>query len=234
MEDEFTACIDPTVPVVTLPQGQTTLQLDITINQGDTFPLLNPLPAPEFPTLALKLSHLVAGPAAVVGVVETTPDDEGRLISLRVLPTGRPWIMPGVPDWVKNYTGKSHTWQEHEPKLLIDSVIEQLRRFNQSASARGLLSRRTLYLLADMSLADAEASVNAMDNDLRNPMKPHRKHTERLKRYYAPLRPLARLWDLDGVRLWRGEAGNAHQLNLARFNTFFEFAENVLGRGSAI
>lgn len=234
LEDEFTACIDPTVPVVSLAPGQTTLQLELAINPGDAFPLLTPLPADDFPVLALKLAHLVTGPAAVVGVIEGTPDGASRMIAVRLLPAGRPWVLPGVPEWVKSFTGKSHTWHEHEPKVFVDTTLEQVRRFNESAQARGQSERRTLWLMADMSLTEALAAVDALDTDPRNPMKPHRKRAERLKRYLAPLRPLARLWTVDGARLWRGEANNAHRMDLARFANFFALAEAVLGKGGTV
>jgi hypothetical protein len=44
-------------------------------------------------------------------------------------------------------------------------------------------------------------------------MLPHRKRAELWRRYLAPFFPLSRLWNIDGVHLWRGEASNAHKLN---------------------
>lgn len=235
LEEEFQACIDTNQSVVTLSRGSTTLSLDVDLSVDARHPLPSlqtPLLAADFPSLALKLSQLVMGPAAVVGMVEGVPDREERIIALRLLPAGRPWLMPRVPDWIKQFTGKAHILHEHEPKTFVEGVLNEILPFNQSNKAKGKPERRTLFLLADISLSEARKAVEAMDGS--REMLPHHKRVEIWRRYLAPFRPLTSLWAVENVQIWRGEAGNAHRLNLARFNNFFNLAENVLGKGSVM
>jgi hypothetical protein len=81
--------------------------------------------------------------------------------------------------------------------------------------------------LADVSLADATRAVEKMDGT--HQMLPHHKRIETWRRYMAPFRPLAPLWIKENARLWRGEASNAHHLDIKRFHNFFSMASNVLG-----
>ncbi len=235
LEEEFQACIDTSQLVVTLSRGSTTLSLDLDLLVDSKQPLpslQSPLPAEDFPLLALKLSQLVMGPATVIGMVEGVPDKEERLTALRLLPSGRPWLMPRVPEWIKQFTGKTYTLYDHEPKTFVESVLNAILPFNQSSKARGKSERRTLFLLADISLTEATNAVDAMDGS--QSMLPHHKRVEIWRRYLAPFRPLARLWAVDNAHIWRGEVGNAHRLDLVRFNNFFDLAENVLGKGSVM
>jgi predicted nucleic acid-binding protein len=234
LEEELTACIDTSAPVDTLAPGPLNMALGLAIAPGQPMVTMEPpLPAADFPQVALQLAHLVAGSSAVVGLAEGAPGDE-RLIGLRVLPSGRPWRLPEVPREIERLTNKRYGWHEHEPATFVTETLEQLRRFNQSAADRGAPERRLLCLLADVSRLDAEAAVNAKDSNPRTPMQPHRKRTEMLLHYLAPFRPLAKLWDSADARLWRGEAGNAHRLDTARFAAFWAHAENVLGKGGAL
>ena len=229
LEDEFDACLDISQPPVTLPPGQTTLSLDLVINSNHPLsPLQIPIPATEFPLLGLKLSQMVAGPTAVIGLVETSSAGLDQLHAIGLLPTGRPWIMPGFPNWVQQYITKArHDWHEHEPDDFARTLLEQVRRQNQSKEGRGEPERYTLYLLADVSRLVAEEAVNNMDGA--GNMLPHRKRAELWRRYLAPFFPLSRLWNIDGVHLWRGEASNAHKLNITQFHSFFDQAQAVLG-----
>lgn len=232
LADEFDACVDLTAPVVAVPPGQLTLNLDVVLSDAVLLPLVTPLPASEFPLLAMKLAHLVAGPAAVVGVVEGEPGVNEQLVALRLLPSGRPWATPSLPDWVKQYTGKNHSLSEYEPKVFVESALEQLARFNQSHRDRGSAIRRTLHLMADISRADAQAAVDAMNRDGR--MKAHKQRSEHMKRYLSPFNPLARLWEVEHVQLWSGEAGNARRLDLSRFRAFHRQVEKVLGKAGVV
>lgn len=229
LEDEFDACLDTSQPPVTLPSGQTILSLDLVIDSNQLLsPLQPPVPATEFPLLGLKLSQMVIGPAAVVGLIETSPTLPAQLTAIGLLPTGRPWVMPGFPNWIEQHvTKRRHRWYEAEPNKFSHSLIEQVRRLNQSNESRGQPERFTLYLLADISRLAAEEATNNMDGA--GAMLPHRKRTELWRRYLAPFRPLSRLWNLDNAHLWRGEAGNAHKLDVNRFQGFFDHARAVLG-----
>ncbi|SRR5260221_449896 len=230
LEDEFQACIDTSQSVISLSRGSTTLNLeiDLFVDSRNPLPSLQtPLPAADFPSLALKLSHLVAGPAAVVGIVEGVPGQDEQIIALRLLPASRPWLMPKVPDWIGQFTGKTYTLHEHEPITLVETVVNAIDSFNQSHRDKGKPERRTLFLLADVSLADAESAIEKMDSN--HQMLPHHKRIETWRRYLAPFRPLAPLWIKGNARLWRGEASNAHHLDIVRFDNFFSMASNVLG-----
>lgn len=229
LEDEFDACINANQPVVTLPAGPTTLNVDLVIDSNHPLsPLQMPLPATEFPLLGLKLAQMVAGPAAVIGLVETSPTAAGQLLAIGLLPTGRPWVMPGFPHWIEqNVTKLKHDWVEYEPDDFARVLLERVGRMNQSKAGRGEPQRYTLYLLADVSQLAAEEAVDKMDGS--GNMLPHRKRTELWKRYLAPFRPLIGLWGVTDARLWRGEAGNAHPMNLNIFRGFMEHAQSVLG-----
>ncbi|MBI1878386.1 MAG: type II toxin-antitoxin system VapC family toxin [Chloroflexi bacterium] len=224
LEDEFSLCIDTGQPVVTLPAGSTILNLSLTIDPDHPLsPLSTPLAATEFPLLALKLSQLVAGPAAVVGLIEAAANQEPQLTAIGLMPTGRPWVMPVVPNWVGQFTNKTHTWQEHEPRTFVNRVLDGVKQQPD---------QRTLFLLADISRLEAEASAEAKDANRQ--MLSHRKRIEMWKHYLAPFRPLTRLWLVDRAQLWRGEAGNAHPINLNSFTNFFKLAEDVLGRDGLV
>lgn len=228
LEDEFDLCLDNSQPVVSLPIGPTALNLNLLIDPTHPLsPLQAPLPATEFPLLALKLAQMTAGPAAVVGLVEKGQTEQ--LLAVGLLPTGRPWVMPGFPDWVtKNVTRLKHDWHEYEPDAFAHELLERVQRLNQSAQGRGVTERYTLHLLADVSKLDAETAVNKMDNN--GQMIQYRKRMELWKRYLAPFRPLPRLWGVEYARLWRGEAGNAHPLNISVFQNLFEHTEAIFGR----
>jgi predicted nucleic acid-binding protein len=233
LEDEFQACIDTSQTVISLSRGSTTLNLeiDLFVDSRNPLPSLQtPRPAADFPLLALKLSQLIAGSVAVVGIVEGLPGQDGQLIALRLLPAGRPWLMPKVPDWIGQFTGKVYTLHELETVAFVESVANAVDSFNQSCKDKGQPERRTLFLLADVSLADAESAVKKMDGI--HQMLPHHKRIEIWRRYLAPFRPLASLWMRENARLWRGEASNAHHLDIARFHNFFSMAGNVLGERS--
>src|SRR5260370_34274379 len=103
------------------------------------------------------------GSAAVVGMVEGVIGKEEQVTALRLLPASRPWLMPKVPDWIKQFTGKRHVLYEYEPKTFIESVLNEVLPFNQSNQAKGKPERRTLFLLADVSLSEARNAVETMD-----------------------------------------------------------------------
>jgi hypothetical protein len=229
LEDEFDTCLDTSQPPVALPAGQTTLSLDLVVDPTHPLsPLQSPLPATEFPLLGLKLSQMVVGPAAVIGLIETSPTAPDQLQAVGLLPCGRPWVMPGFPHWIEQHVTKTqHGWHEHEPNEFARILLERIRRFNQSKQDRGEPERHTLYLLADISRLAAEEAVNNMDGA--GNMLPYRKRTELWRRYLAPFRPLAPLWGLSTAYLWRGEAGNAHAIKLPHFQTFFNHVEILLG-----
>lgn len=215
LEEEFDACIDVSQPVVSLPSGPTTLNLDLMIDHTQPLSQLQtPVAAVDFPLFGLKLSQMVAGPAALVGLVETSTTEADKVLAIGLLPSG-------------------HLWEErydqygYVPGGFCNTLVERVRRMNQSKEGKREPERYTLYLLADISKLAAEESVNKMDNN--GQMLPHRKRSELWRRYLAPFRPLARLWPLENTRLWRGEAGNAHPLNLTQFHPFLQHAQTVLG-----
>jgi len=235
LEEEFQGCIDTSQSVISLSRGSTTLNLeiDLFVDSRSPFPSLQtPLPANDFPLLALKLSQLIAGPTAVVGIVEGVPSQNEQLIALRLLPVGRPWLIPKVPDWIRQFTSKTYTLQELEPVSSVESVANAVDSFNQSRKDKGKPERRTLFLLANVSLADAVNAIEKMDGNYH--MLSHHKRVEIWRRYLAPFRPMAPLWVKDNVRLWRGEAKNAHYLDVERFKIFFSMASNVLGERGII
>jgi hypothetical protein len=86
------------------------------------------------------------------------------------------------------------------------------------------------FVVVNTSRLDAESEVNLSGN---SDMQPHRIRQEIWRRYLAPFKPVMPLLELPGARLWKGEAQNAHELDVAAFRRMFGCAENVIGKDTS-
>lgn len=214
LEDEFSACLASTATSTisdTTPQ-----QLDLTFARDpskDWMDLQHKLTPDAFVVSAMLLCALVKGPCAAIGDAES-----GSVTALRILPAGRPWLVPTAPDWMRHFTNKKTEWSEPAP-------AEFIRRARTSILRAG---DRMPLIVVNTSRLDSENEVNAIDGS--GQMAPHKKRQEILRRYLAPFKPVMPLLELSGVRLWKAEAQNAHELDVGRFRKFFACAENVIGK----
>lgn len=230
LEDEFNACITSNA-TVTVPQGPSKLELNfLTDSSSGTLPLQHPSPIPAFLEAALLLGSLVEGPSAVIGLAQKDGGDT-TVKAIRLLPAGRPWITPSLPDWMNQFTsiGARHRWNELGPRQLVEKLRQQVIAANAVKDGGSLPSIQTIpCVLMNVSRFVAEQEAEALDTN--GQMPPHRRRQELWRRYLAPFRPLLPLLKLDGARLWRGEAQNAHELDLPRFLSLLSCAEKVIGK----
>lgn len=225
LEDEFNACFFPTVSA-SIPNNPPQ-RLDLTFWRDpsqDWMILQDGLNPDAFVANAMLLSALVKGPCAVIGRAQQQ-DGADQAVALRVLPTGRPWLTPAAPDWMRHFTNKKCEWSEPAPGEFVRRVKQLIELSTQRPDGR---EDAFPFIAVNTSRLDAEAEVNALDGN--GQMAPHKKRQEVLRRYLAPFKPVMPLLELDGARLWKAEAQNAHELDVERFRNFFACAENVIGK----
>lgn len=235
LQDEFNE-LQAASATVALKRGTSTLQisflLDETHDLMDFQPPLGPLP---FLEIALKLEALIEGPCAVIGLAEGVSGSE-MVRALRLLSSERPWLKPSIPDWVSQFTNKTHSWPEPgstnlivQTKTRITNLTQRLRNEPHDDDDFSSESNRAVpFIVVNTSRLDAEDEVNALDGN--GQVAAHKKRQEILRRYLAPFKPVMPLLELDGARLWKAEAQNAHELDVDRFRKFFACAENVIGK----
>lgn len=230
VESEFDACL-PANATVAVPSGPGRVSFDLLLDaSAGLVALEKPLESNAFVEAALKLGALVEGPSAVVGLAEGVIGQE-VVKALRVLPVGRPWITPSIPEWVGQFTnvGGRHLWREPGPMRFVDDVRRRILTADENvAEGPPRVERSMPFVVVSVSKLAAERETEALDTN--GQMRPHRKRQEVWRRYLAPYRPLLPLLKLEGARLWRAEAQNGHELDLERFLKLFSCAENVIGR----
>lgn len=225
LEEEFNACFFPAV-TASIP-SRPAQRLDLTFwcdPCADWAVLQNGLSADAYVSMAMLLSALLKGPCAVIGKAQGTNGAQ-QVHALRVLPTARPWITPTPPDWTRHLRQKGCKWSEPGPREFVRRIKQLTELGVQKSSGR---ENAFPFIVVNTSRLDAEAEVNALDNNAQ--MASHKKRQEILKRYLAPFKPVMPLLELDGARLWKTEAQNAHELDVGRFRKFFACAENVIGK----
>lgn len=225
LEDELNASFFPTV-TASIPNNPPQ-RLDLTFWRDpsvDWMVLQDGLSADAFVSNAMLLSALVKGPCAVIGQAQGANEAQ-QVHALRVLPTGRPWLTPAAPDWMRHFTNKKCEWSEPAPGEFVRRVKHLIELGVQRPNGR---ENAFPFIVVNTSRLDAEAEVNALDGN--GQMAPHKKRQEILRRYLAPFKPVMPLLELDGARLWKAEAQNAHELDVERFRKFFACAENVIGK----
>jgi len=79
------------------------------------------LNADSFVSNAMLLSALVKGSCAVIGQAQGASGAQ-QVHALRVLPTGRPWLNPAAPDWMRHFTNKKCEWNEPAPGDFVRRV----------------------------------------------------------------------------------------------------------------
>jgi len=228
LDDEFDACLASTVTAAlsSNPPERLDFSFYVDVSQ-DWMVLQNALAADAFVRSAMMLAALVKGPCAVVGMAQGQPGSE-EVHALRLLPTGRPWITPPVPNWVGQFTDKKHRWDEPGQAPFVQRLRKLVEMKDKELKGKDNGERATAFIVVNTSRLDAETEVNALDNN--NQMPSHRKRQEILRRHLAPFKPIMPLLEFDGVRLWKAEAQNAHALDVDRFRNFFAYAENVIGK----
>ncbi|GMV92342.1 MAG: hypothetical protein AMXMBFR82_21200 [Candidatus Hydrogenedentota bacterium] len=225
LEDEFNACFFPTV-TASIPNSPPQ-RLDLTFWRDpsqDWMVLQDGLNADAFVSNAMLLSALVKGPCAVIGRAQGANGAQ-QVHALRILPTGRPWLTPTPPDWAKHLPQKKCEWSEPAPGEFVRRVKQFIELGVQKPEG---YEAAFPFIMVNTSRLDAEAEVNALGGN--GQMATHKKRQEILRRYLAPFKPVMPLLELDGARLWKAEAQNAHELDVDRFRKFFACAENVIGK----
>jgi len=225
LEDEFNACLaaNATAAIPNSPPQR----LDMTFWRDpsqDWMVLKDGLSVDGFVSNAMLLSALVKGPCAVIAQTQRQ-DGAHQAVALRVLPTGRPWITPAAPDWIRHFTNKKCEWSEPAPGEFVRRVKQLIESGVQKPEGR---DDAFPFIVVSTSRLDAEAEVNALDDN--GQMAVHKKRQEILRRYFAPFKPVMPLLELVGARLWKAEAQNAHELDVERFRKLFACAENVIGK----
>jgi len=237
MKDEFAACLATNVTVA-LSTGVSTFSLNLRIDGNEILMQLDaPLSHEAFVEVALKLGELVEGPSAVIGIAEGEAGSE-TVRALRLLSVSRPWIKPTLPDWFGQITGKKHVWDEPGPWSFITAIRKRIEETNKPIKKTNEQSDVTNASTSPQQRAVSFVVVNvsrlAAENEIYIPsnqsMPEHKKRQEVWRRYLAPFLPMLPLLELDGARLWRGEAKNGHELDLTRFLRFFACARNVIGK----
>lgn len=228
LEDEFNGCLSSSASAA-IPEMQPQ-QLNLSFFRDvsqDWMILQGGMATDDFVRNAMLLSALVKGPCAVIGQVLGTKEAE-QVHALRVLPAGRPWITPPVPDWMRHFTNRKCEWREPAPGEFIQRV-RRLTEMKDEEHRNNTNGERTMpFIVVSASQLDAEAEVNTMDGN--GQMAEHKKRQEIWRRYLAPFKPVMPLLELPGARLWKAEAQNAHELDVDRFRRFFACAENVIGK----
>lgn len=225
LEDEFDACFSASLTAA-IPNNPPQ-RIDLTFWRDpsqDWINLQDSLPINAFVSNAMLLSTLVKGPCAVIGQAQRQ-DGADQAVALRVLPTGRPWLTPPPPDWTRHLPNEKCKWSEPAPVEFIRRVKQSFEPAYQRADGR---EETFPFIVVNTSRLDAEDEVNVRYGN--NQMADHKKRQEVLRRYLAPFKPVMPLLELDGVRLWKAEAQNAHELDIERFRKFFACAENVIGK----
>ena len=134
VESEFDACLQTNVTVA-VPAGPGRISIDLLLDgQGELITLQTALTPSGFVEMALKLGSLILGPSAVVGLAVGEAVTE-----LRILPVGRPWITPSIPEWVGQFSSveRRHRWEETAPAQFVADV-----RKRNSLRERGEARRR--------------------------------------------------------------------------------------------
>jgi predicted nucleic acid-binding protein len=226
MEDEFNACLSPTIATI-IPS--TALQrLDLSFHcdtREDWMVLETGMAVDVFVRNAMLLNTLIKGTCAVIGSAQGVPGDE-KVVALRILPASRPWLMPPVPDWVGQFTNKRHRWTEAGQAPFVERLGQHVGREDDNRKNLGHGERAMPFVVVNASQLDAESEVTVPGND---GMPGHKKRQEVWRRYLAPFKPVLPLLELHGARLWKAEAQNAHEFDLARFRQFLASAMNVIG-----
>lgn len=225
LEDEFNGCLLANVTVA-IPNSPPQ-RLDLTFLRDarqDWMVLQDGLSADAFVSNAMLLSALVRGPCAVIGSVQRQ-DEAEQIGALRILPTGRPWLTPTPPDWTRHLPNEKCRWSEPGTGEFVRRVKQSIESGAQRSDGR---DDGFPFIVVNTSRLDAEAEVNALDGN--GQMAPHKKRQEVLRRYFAPFKPVMPLLEIDGTRLWKAEAQNAHELDADRFRRLFAYVENVIGK----
>ncbi|MFZ2632336.1 MAG: PIN domain-containing protein [Desulfosalsimonadaceae bacterium] len=228
LEDELDACLSAsaTVAVPSIPPQQLNLSFYRDVRQ-DWMTLHDDMSIDDFVRNAMLLSALIKGPCAVIGQAQGANGTE-QVHALRVLPAGRPWITPSIPDWVRQFTNRKHQWDDPAQAPFVQRVGHHVGMKDEERKNQGNGERAMPFIVVSASQLDAEAEVNAMDGN--GQMAEHKKRQEIRRRYIAPFKPVMPLLELPGARLWKTEAQNAHELEVDRFRRFFACAENVIGK----
>lgn len=228
MEEEFIGCHMPIVAAI-IPSGPPQ-RLDLAfccdVTQ-DWMILQDGMAVDVFVRNAMLLNALVKGPCAVIGMAHGQPSNE-EIIALRVLSAGRPWITPPVPGWVGQFTNRKHHWDEPGQAAFVRRLVRHIEMRDAERKTHGNNERAMPYIVVNTSRLDAEAEVNTMDGN--HQMASHKKRQEIWRRYLAPFKPVTPLLAMEGARLWKAEAQNAHELDAVRFRKFSIYAENVIGK----
>lgn len=227
LEDEFAACQASAVTAA-IPNSPPQ-RLDLTFWRDpsqDWMVLQDGMSADAFVSNAMLLSALVKGPCAVIGQGQGQGGAE-QVHTLRILPTGRPWLTPTPPDWTRHLPNKKCEWREPAPGEFIQRVKRLIELGVPKPEGR---EDAMPFIVVNTSRLDAEAEVNVLDGN--SQMAEHKNRQEVWRRYLAPFKPVLPLLDLPGARLWKAEAQNAHELDVDRFRRFFACAENVIGKES--
>ena len=229
LEDEFAACLASEVAAA-IPNSPPQ-RLDLTFWRDpsqDCMVLQDGMGSDAFVSNTMLLSALVKGPCAVIGQAHGQGGAE-QVYALRVLPTGRPWITPAAPDWMRHFTNKKCEWREPAPGKFIQRIRSLTEKKNEEGRNNTESERAMPFVVVNTSRLDVEAEVNTLDTN--NQMADHKKRQEIWRRYLAPFKPVMPLLELPGARLWKAEAQNAHEFDVDRFRRFFACAENVIGKG---
>lgn len=227
LEDEFNACLSAraTVAVPSIPPQQLNLSFYRDLSK-DWMVLQGGMAINDFVLNAMLLSALIKGPCAVIGQAQGANGAE-QVYALRVLPTGRPWIIPSIPDWVRQFTNRRHQWDDPAQAPFVQRAVRHVGMKDEERKSQGNGERAMPFIVVSASQLGAEAEVNIPGN---NDMAEHKKRQEIWRRYLSPFKPIIPLLELPGARLWKTEAQNAHEFGVDRFCRFFACAENVIGK----
>jgi predicted nucleic acid-binding protein len=227
LEDEFAKCQMPTVASAIPSSPPQTLGLTFSCDLSEDLMLLpGGMTAASFVFQAVLLAVVVKGSCVVIALAQGQTGSE-QAIAVRVLPSGRPWITPPAPDWMRHFTNKRCEWSEPVPAAFVQGVKRRIESKDEELRNGAAGKRAMPLIVVNTSRLDAEADVNVPGN---NDMPDHKKRQEIWRRYLAPFKPIMPLLELPGARLWKAEAQNAHELDVERFRKFFACAENVIGK----
>lgn len=231
IEDEFSACISASVAAAIPESIHQRLELGFRRDVAQDWMVLeSAMNADAFVRNAMMLNALIKGPCAVIGSAQGPSGGAMEVVALRVLPAGRPWITPPVPDWLRQFTHKKHHWDEPSQAPFVQRLGQGLGLEKGSENRDEGEERARPFIVVNTSRLDAEAEVGLLGN---SDMQPHKTRQEIWRRYLAPFKPVMPLLDLPGARLWKAEAQNAHELDVAAFRRLFACAENVIGKEGA-
>jgi predicted nucleic acid-binding protein len=227
IEDEFNTCLSASASAAIPNMQPQQLNLSFIRDVGQDWMILESgMAADDFVNNAMLLSSLIKGPCVVIGQAQVANGAE-QVHALRILPAGRPWITPSIPDWVGQFTNRSHQWNDPVQVPFIQRVIRHIGMKDEEHKSQGNGELVTPFIVVSISQLDAESEVNIPGNST---MAEHKKRQEIWRRYLSPFKPIMPLLELPGARLWKTEAQNAHELGVERFRRFFVCAENVIGK----